>query len=132
VVEEVLAELGLAQRETLLVFNKIDRLTHAEEQALRQRVTAVFDTPAVYNSAVEETGLAELRDALVEALRRQRPEVSVRLPAEDGEALAALYREGEVLDRHDDGGTIEIRARLPLPTLGRLRQRDGVAVSAVA
>ncbi|MGI9183133.1 MAG: GTPase HflX, partial [Longimicrobiaceae bacterium] len=40
VVEEVLAGLGLAERRTALVFNKIDRLTHDEEASWRQRAEA--------------------------------------------------------------------------------------------
>jgi GTPase len=128
VVEEVLADLGLAERETLLVFNKIDRLTHAEEESLRQRAGAVFEQPMVFNSAVSEAGQKELRGVLLEALRRQRPEVHVLIPSSDGEALAAVYREGEVLDRLEDGATISVHARLPLATLGRLRQRDGIVV----
>jgi GTPase len=132
VVEEVLAELGLGERSTVLVFNKIDRLTHREEVALRERVAAIFEQRSVLSSALEPAGLNELRALLLEAVRAQRPEVHVRIPAADGEALAVVYREGEVLRRDDDGGTIDVLARVPLATLGRLGRRDGIVIRRTA
>jgi GTPase len=129
VVEGVLADLGLHGRPTVLVFNKADRLTHREEEDLRLRVRALFDSPAVFTSAVAPQGLAELRGLLTEEVRKRRPEVRVIIPATDGEALASIYREGEVLARAAVGGSIELAARLPASSIGRLRQRAGVVVS---
>ena len=128
VVEDVLRQLGLAERPTILVFNKVDRLTHGEEIAFRNRVGALFEESAVFTSAIEAEGLAELKALLLDALRKQRPEVLVQIPYADGEALATVYREGEVLRRDEDGGSIGILARLPRATLGRLRNRSGIVV----
>jgi GTPase len=130
VVEDVLEQLGLESRPTILVFNKTDRLTHGEEQALRQRVRALYEDPAVFTSAIETEGLAELRAVLLAELRKQRPEVRLLIPYSDGEAIATVYREGEVLRTDEDGaGSIGLVARLPLATLGRLRGRAGVVVA---
>jgi GTPase len=130
VVEDVLKQLGLDGRPTILVFNKTDRLTHGEEQALRQRARALYDTPAVFTSAIENDGLAELRAVLLAELRKQRPEVRLLIPYSDGEAIATVYREGEVLRTDEDGpGSIGLVARLPLATLGRLRGRSGIIVA---
>jgi GTPase len=129
VVEGVLADLGLQGRPTVLVFNKSDRLTHREEEDLRVRVQALFDTPSVFTSAVESQGLAELRGLLIEEVRKRRPEVRLVIPATDGEAIASIYRDGEVLARAAVGSSIELAARLPASAIGRLRQRAGVVVS---
>ncbi len=129
VVEDVLRDLGLGDRPVLLVFNKVDRLTHGEEGSLRDEVRAILPQPSVFVSAVEPGGLEPLREALLEELRALRPEVHLRLPSTDGEALAAVYREGEVLSREERGETIDLLVRLPLPTLGRLRRREGIDVS---
>jgi GTPase len=129
VVEDVLEQLGLGDRATVLVFNKIDRLTHTEEQTFRQRAEAVFENDMVFTSAVEDDGLDELRAVLLQAMRKQRPEVRLEIPYSDGEAIATVYREGEVLRVDEDGGgSIALVARLPLPTLGRLRTRAGIVV----
>jgi GTP-binding protein HflX len=128
VVEDVLRQLGLGDRPVFLVFNKIDRLTHGEESAFRNRAAALFEQPMVFTSAVESDGLEELRQLLLTELRKQRPEVLVEIPYADGEALATVYREGEVLRREENGGSIGIVARLPVATLGRLRHRTGIVV----
>jgi GTPase len=128
VVEEVLAGMGLEERDVVLVFNKVDRLTHDEERAFRERAAALFTDPAIFVSAVEPGGLEPLRERLLAELRARRPEVRLRIPSTDGEALAVVYREGEVLVRHEVDARVEVVARLPLPTLGRLRQRAGVEI----
>ena len=65
-------------------------------------------------------------------LLEQRPEVHLTIPVQDGEALAVVYREGEVLVRKDEGTVINLVARLPRPALGRLMRRVGVGVTGTA
>ncbi|MCI0435689.1 MAG: GTPase HflX [Gemmatimonadetes bacterium] len=131
VVEEVLRDLGVGHRPTVMVFNKIDRLTHAEEEAARARVAARFPGRAAWISAVEADGTAELLSLLRDELRARRPAFRVDLPVEDGEALAMVYREGEVLERQENGALISVVARLSVAALGRLQRRAGVDVSSV-
>jgi GTP-binding protein HflX len=132
VVREVLEELDLADRPQILVYNKIDRLTHAEEEALRERVRALTPTPAVFVSAHEPDSLVALRDALLARLRARLHPVRLELPSRDGETLAALYREGEVVAREDRGSVVEVHARVSDALLGRLRQCNGVRFLDVA
>jgi GTPase len=132
VVEEVVGQLDMDRVPVALVFNKKDRLTHEEEDALRRRVRDRYPDPAVFCSAVEEEGLTELVRLLEDQVRSQRPEVHLVIPAADGESLATIYREGEVLSRLERGTSIDLRARLPEPTLGRLRQRPGVLIDGAA
>ena len=129
VVDEVLADLELDKRPQILVFNKVDRLTHGEEEALRDRVRAFTETAAVFVSAVEEGGLEPLVEAIRARVRHRYPRVEVDLPAADGELLASLHREGEVLDQKGNGARIRITARIPEALLGRLRQEPGVEVT---
>ncbi len=127
VVEEVLADLGLQDAPTVLVFNKVDRLTHDEEEALRGRSSSYAGTPAIFVSTVEPGGLEPLRELLLHKVQEMRPDVQITLSAAQGGILAEIYREGEVLDREDHGTEIHLRARLPAAALGRLRRR-GVKV----
>jgi GTP-binding protein HflX len=128
VVEEVLAGLGLADHPTALVFNKVDRLTHEEEETWRARAAADYAQPAVFVTTVEPNGLEPLRELLRERIRALSPEVRVTLPSAQGGLLAEIYREGEVLDRADDGPAIHLRARLPAAVLGRLQRQPGVEI----
>lgn len=132
VVDEVLADMELRDAPRVLVFNKIDRLTHAEEEALRDRVRARDGGRAAFTSTIEDGGLDELRAVLHAELRSRRPEVRLRIPVVDGEALAAVYREGEVIHREEQGTMIDLVARLSRPALGRLQQRGGIDVGGAA
>jgi GTPase len=126
VVDEVLADLGLSDRPTVLVFNKVDRLTHEEEAGMREQAAAAGQD-AVFVSALAPGGLQPLLELLQDRLKAVRATVTVVLPASDGKTLAELYREGEVLERADEGSSVTLRLRLPAPALGRLRGR-GVEV----
>ncbi|MEX2581787.1 MAG: GTPase, partial [Gemmatimonadota bacterium] len=129
VVEEVLADLGLDEQPTVLVFNKTDRLTHQEEESWRQRVLVQYSERSVFVSAVEAAGVESLRELLRTMNRSVNPEVRVSIPAEQGAVLAEIYREGEVLNREDGDGRVTVRARLPAATLGRLRQQPEIQVT---
>ena len=120
-VEAVLAEAGAADRPVVQVFNKIDRLTHEEERALRERAVATA-APHVLTTVLEEGGLDPLREALQAAMRARLETVRVSLPADDGARLAEAYREGEVLERAYEAGRVVILARLPAIVAGRWRQ----------
>jgi len=132
VVMDVLEELELDERPQILVFNKVDRLTHAEEAAARERVRAVDGATAVFVSAHRPESLGALREALRARARARFHQVRLQLSAQDGGTLAAIYREGEVIDRRDEGAVIDLTARVPTALLGRLRQHDGVRVMEVA
>lgn len=129
IVDDVLRTLDIDPQRPILVFNKIDQLTHGEEESFRQRAAAIYHPQrSIFVSAIEPSGLAELRSLLHEELRELRPEVHVTIPAEDGETLASVYREGEVVKREDVDGTIDLLVRLPVPLLGKLQRREGVTV----
>ncbi len=128
VVNDVLADLDLTTHDKILVFNKVDRITHAEEEALRARIRALEPTPAVFVSAHVDATLGALKETLIARIRARLEEVVVRVPVEDGQAIAAIYRESEIIDRADENRDVLIIARIPAPLLGRLRSREGVHV----
>jgi GTP-binding protein HflX len=132
VVNGVLEELGLDEHDRILVFNKIDKLTHAEEEALRDRIRALEPVPAVFVSALSPESLDALRDTLRARVVSRLAHVRVRVPVVDGETIAQLYREGEVVERVDNQVDVEIIARVPVALLGRLSQREGITVEEVA
>ncbi len=136
VVDQVLAELGLGEQPTLLVFNKMDLLSEESSLAFQERVTALVPN-AVFVSSEVEHGLDPLRRALRHAMRARRPVAEVWLPPSQGKLLAEIHRDGEVLDQRTEGETMVIRARLPERLRGRLEQagidvRAEVPVGALA
>jgi GTP-binding protein HflX len=126
VVHEVLDELDLGHRPQLLVFNKIDRLTHQEEEALKQRTRALDPSPAVFVSAHRPESMQWVKESLIARVRARLVRLRVSVPAQDGETLAALHREGEVLTQKGNGTRVEVEVRLPQAELARLSRKPGI------
>lgn len=127
-VDEALHEIDADLRPTLLAFNKIDQLTHGEEEALRRRAAELLG-PHVFTTVVEADGLADLKDELRRRAAAERPTVRVSVPVTDGRTIAEAYREAEVLDREETDSVVVLTARVPADVLGRWRQTSGVRVA---
>jgi GTP-binding protein HflX len=115
VVDAALADLGVGEKPTWLVFNKLDRLSPDEQAGLRGRLATV-EPDAVFGSAIEPGGLEELLASLRKAAASaERIEVITIAPG-DGEAMARVYRDYAVLDREDhEDGRVELRVRTRRP-----------------
>lgn len=124
VVDKVLAELELAERPVILVFNKMDAVRDAE--ALRARVRELYPA-AVFATTQRMDGLEALKVRLRGIERAGRVTARVRLPASDGARLAELYRVGEVITREQDGASVDVTVRLETWQLERLREEGVVA-----
>jgi GTP-binding protein HflX len=114
----VLEEIGAQDVPELLVVNKADRST---------RVTRLAeDHPgAVVVSARTGAGIDELLAALGTALRVADRVVELLVPFERGDVLAAVHREGEVVDEaHGEGATL---VHVVLDEAGRARFRQFLA-----
>lgn len=127
-VEEVIHELGIRSRPTLMAFHKVDQLTHGEEQALHARVADHFPG-AVLSSVRESGGIEALRVALLEHVRAGRPTVTVTVPATDGRTLAEAYRVAEVLERRETDSAVVLTARAPEAVIGRWSRSPGIRVT---
>jgi len=109
-VDDLLVELGVADRPTVLVLNKIDRLdTDPAVLAHRRDAIAI--------SATNGTGI----DRLLAAIERALPPVgnlTLRIPHGEGASLALCYERGRVLARRDLPGHVELDVDLPIGLLG--------------
>jgi GTP-binding protein HflX len=117
-VDDLLAELGVADRPTVLALNKIDQL-ETDPAVLAHR------TDAIAISAADGTGI----DALLRAIERALPPVgnlTLRIPHGEGALLTLCYERGRVLARRDMPGFVELDVDLPVGLLGALgRYRVG-------
>jgi GTPase len=113
-VREVLSEIDADEVPELLVINKVDVLTPEQ----RRRVANLYPD-AILISAQTGEELDRLRDALADALTAQLIVLSLSVPYERGDVVAAAHRLGEVItEKHDDNGTI-LDVRLPAPVASR-------------
>jgi GTPase len=120
VVDQVLDELEVGDRPKLLVFNKIDLLSHDELLALQERIRALVPS-SIFISTLTDEGVDPLRRALTSAVRVRRPLARIRMSPSDGRMLAEIHRDGEVIDQRMDGDLLLVEARIDDVLAGRLR-----------
>jgi GTP-binding protein HflX len=107
-VEKVLSELGVAERPRIHVFNKIDKLSNEERDAL---YTA---NGSVYVSALEGLGLERLLQRMDEMMPVDPTvHLQLRVPVGDGRTLALLHARGRVTHSEVQDGHMLIEAELP-------------------
>ncbi|MBI3636046.1 MAG: GTPase HflX [Candidatus Rokubacteria bacterium] len=114
-VDALLRELDVAERPTILVLNKVDRI----EQP--QIIDAMIETRGgIPISAATGQGTERLLTAIDAHLHPHGGMVTLRIPHAHGEALALCYDRGRVLSRSDEPQHVEVRVELPEPLLGSL------------
>ncbi|HEX6221165.1 MAG TPA: GTPase HflX [Acidimicrobiia bacterium] len=107
-VAEVLEEIDAASIPQLLVINKVDALDEAATNRLRN-----LFPEAVLISARAGEGLEDLQVAIAEALSKGLVTLTLTVPYDRGDVVAAAHRLGEVLEeKHDEDGTI-LDVRVP-------------------
>lgn len=120
---DVLEEIGIEAKDTLLVLNKVDALDdRARIDGLRNRYPH-----GIPISARSGEGLDALAMAVSDALSRSFVNVDVETGVENGRLMAYLAAHGEVLSKTFTNSHVVIHCRIPQGLLGKLR-RDGVTV----
>jgi GTP-binding protein HflX len=119
----VLEELGIEEKDTLLVLNKIDTLPDAArlEGLLRRYPNAI---PV---SARSGEGMAVLASAVSDALSRAFLDVDIEMGVDNGRTLAFLAAHSEILSRKYHDSRVTVHCRIPQYYFGRL-DRSGVVV----
>ena len=113
-VRDVLADIGAAGVPELLVLNKADAAEPAAWNRLR-----LLHPDAVPISAATGDGIDDLLEALVKRLGEATREVTLTVPYDRGDVVAAIHRQGEVVEEsHAPEGT-RLRVRLSGEDAGR-------------
>lgn len=114
----VLEELGIEEKDTLLVLNKVDALT---DRAQLDGLLARYPN-AVPISARRKDGLAQLAGRTSEALSRGFLDVDVETEAANGRLLAFLAAHAEVLSQQYNDSRVTVHCRIPQQHLGPIRE----------
>ena len=113
---EVLGELDVADRPTMMVFNKNDLL---DDQTRREYLTATYPD-AVWLSAETGEGLKGLQWAIYNHLEGDRLTLVVQIPQREGKLLSELYRIGEILHTDYKGNDVLMEVKLSQHNAQRL------------
>ena len=105
----VLQELGAGEKRSLVVLNKIDKIT---DPAWRAQLERHFDQ-AVMISAQTGEGLDVLMARLNEMLYDRVMRLSLRVPMARADLLALIHREGKIISTEYEGNDALVQAILP-------------------
>lgn len=124
VVERVLGELGAGETPTLLVLNKVDRLSDDVVLPARGESCAI--------SARTGRGVPALLEEIARLLSQSQEKIRVSLPAGRGDLLARLHERGRVLQTEYVDGRVEVLAFVPPKLAGQIRKALADAAGAEA
>jgi GTP-binding protein HflX len=123
-VYEVLRELGIEEKDTLLVLNKVDQVT---DPGRLQSIRSLYPS-AVSISAKTGEGLGKLAIAVSSALSQDFLDLEIRFDVSNGRLLAYLAKYGEVLSRTFSGDRAVVHCRISRAHLGTIREEPSVDV----
>ncbi|MBM4168678.1 MAG: GTPase HflX [Ignavibacteria bacterium] len=116
VVRETLEELGAHEKPTLIVFNKIDRLT---DRGALQTVAADHANP-VFISAIRGINILGLKDGILQLMDRAFTVLDVAIPQHEQKLISYLHTVGEVQEILYDDLVARLKVRVPKSEEDRL------------
>jgi GTP-binding protein HflX len=105
----VLGELGVGEKRTLMVFNKIDRISTS---GLAKRFTDKYSNSIAVSAKTGE-GFGEFMAELGKQLRPIRQMVEISIPHSKSNVIARLHEVGQVVERNYDGEEAFFKALIP-------------------
>jgi GTP-binding protein HflX len=121
-VYEVLRELGIEEKDTLLVLNKVDQVNNlATLDAMINRYPN-----AVPVSAKTKLGFEKLQSIVSDALSRSFQDVDIEMHVSNGKLLAFIAANGEILATQYSEDNVKVHCRIPQKYLGRIDPTDTI------
>jgi GTP-binding protein HflX len=119
-VYDVLRELGIEEKDTLLVLNKIDAV---EDRAQLDGLLKRYPN-AVPVSAMTKEGFARLAKVVSDALSRSFRHIEVETSVANGKLVAFLAAHGDVLSTEYLEDRVIVNCRMPQKYIGRIADED--------
>ena len=119
-VYDVLEEIGIEEKDTLLVLNKIDLL---EDSVTLESILRRYPKAARV-SAKTQLGFDNLHRAVSDALSRSFRDVEIEMDISNGKLQAFLAAKGEVLSTQYTDTRMVVHCRIPLKYLGRVDTQE--------
>ena len=107
VVQQTLKELKSNNKQTLLVFNKVDRMDDEQHEMLRGEYPN-----ALYISAIRGIGLSELEEAIEQEIESNYIQVDLDIPIQAYKAVAFIHEHAHVENEKYTGEFVHITCRI--------------------
>jgi GTP-binding protein HflX len=117
-VQVLLRELGIHDKPTVVVFNKVDLLDDKRSiSLLRNRFPQT-----VFTSAVKGIGLIPLQNKILECIDREQIENEIQISIKETRKIAAIHEWANVLAKEYEDGMVKIRFRAPFKDVARINK----------
>jgi GTP-binding protein HflX len=126
-VYKVLQEIGIDEKDTLLVLNKVD----CEGAAERVEMVKSRYPNAIAISAKSGLGLTQFSVAVSDALTKHFAELEIRLPLDDGKTMAWLAHNAEIISKQYNDDHALVHCRMPSSAAGKLASQ-GIDLRVIA
>ncbi len=123
-VRRVLAELGCADKPTVMAFNKADLVR--DRELLAEKAAREGNTVAI--SALTGEGLDDLLLLIRERLEQALVSIELTIPWNAQDLISEARTRGRVLSEQFEEEGVALHARVPLEVAERLRRAAGVTV----
>jgi len=121
----VLKEIGIEEKDAILVLNKIDQVTDSSRlESLKTRYPN-----AVLVSAKTKLGFEKLHEVVSAALSRSFQDVDIETSIGNGRLLAYLADKGEIVSTQYDEDKVKVHCRISPKDLGRVDTSTAVIAS---
>ena len=107
VVEQTLKELKSNKKQTLLVFNKVDRIDDEQHEMLRAEYPS-----ALFISSVRGIGLSQLEEAIEQKIESKYRQVDLDIPIQAYRAVAFIHQRANVENEKYNGEYVHISCRI--------------------
>ncbi|WP_373482122.1 GTPase HflX, partial [Acetobacterium sp.] len=118
VVNQVLADIGAGNKKVMMIYNKIDKLTPEDRDALVLKNQQAIDELTLYISAKEGLGVDTLFETVDRVLIGEKRQIKLLIPYDDNKSLALLHEMKVVqeIDYQAEGNlvTIEMTDDFPI------------------
>ncbi len=121
-VYDVLQEIGIEEKDTLLILNKVDQV---ESIANLEAVLKRYPN-AVPVSAKTKIGFEKLHSVVSDALSRSFQDVDIEMSVSNGKLLAYVAAKGEILSTQYGEDMVKVHCRIPQKYLGRIDPTDTI------
>jgi len=122
-VEEVLSQLGCADKPTILVFNKTDLLDEFDLSLLKSEFA-----DAQFISALHRENLDTLGDAIYAAIMLEAGHITIKVPLADGALVSHVLQSGFAVTSSYDGEFLMAEIIAPREEIGRMLRRGAMEV----
>ncbi len=107
VVQQTLKELKSNKKQTLLVFNKVDRIDDEQHEMLRAEYPS-----ALHISSVRGIGLSKLEEAIEQKIESKYRQVDLDIPIQAYRAVAFIHQRANVKNEKYTGEYVHISCRI--------------------